>query len=120
MQNQEIFKKPVWKAIFSMGIPSLISVLVMIIYNMADMYFIGFLNDYTQVAAVSLIMPVFSIMTAVSMLLGNGGCTLIAQALGAGEKKRARSYLDSHFIRSDYSRSDYSFFESFVEIPRNQ
>ena len=29
-------------------------------------------------------------------------------------------YLDSHFIRSDYSRSDYSFFESFVEIPRNQ
>ena len=93
MQNQEIFKKPVWKAIFSMGIPSLISVLVMIIYNMADMYFIGFLNDYTQVAAVSLIMPVFSIMTAVSMLLGNGGCTLIAQALGAGEKKRARSYM---------------------------
>ena len=83
MQNQEIFKRPVWKAIFSMGIPSLISVLVMIIYNMADMYFIGFLNDYTQVAAVSLIMPVFSIMTAVSMLLGNGGCTLIAQALGA-------------------------------------
>lgn len=69
MQNQEIFKRPVWKAIFSMGIPSLISVLVMIIYNMADMYFIGFLNDYTQVAAVSLIMPVFSIMTAVSMLL---------------------------------------------------
>ena len=63
MQNQEIFKKPVWEAIFSMGIPSLISVLVMIIYNMADMYFIGFLNDYTQVAAVSLIMPVFSIMT---------------------------------------------------------
>ena len=93
MQNQEIFKKPVWEAIFSMGIPSLISVLVMIIYNMADMYFIGFLNDYTQVAAVSLIMPVFSIMTAVSMLLGNGGCTLIAQALGAGEKKRARSYM---------------------------
>ena len=93
MQNQEIFKRPVWKAIFSMGIPSLISVLVMIIYNMADMYFIGFLNDYTQVAAVSLIMPVFSIMTAVSMLLGNGGCTLIAQALGAGEKKRARSYM---------------------------
>ncbi len=97
----------------------------MIIYNMADMYFIGFLNDYTQVAAVSLIMPVFSIMTAVSMLLEMVAAPLIAQALGAGREETGTQlyelvYLDSHFIRSDYSRSDYSFFESFVEIPRNQ
>lgn len=92
MNNKEIFEKTVWKAIASLGIPSLISIFVMILYNMADMYFISFLHDYTQIAAVSLIMPVFSLMTAFSTMLGNGGCTLIAQALGAGDKAQARSY----------------------------
>lgn len=90
-----------------------------------DMYFIGFLNDYTQVAAVSLIMPVFSIMTAVSMLAWKWW--LHPDCAGTRSRREETGtqlyelvYLDSHFIRSDYSRSDYSFFESFVEIPRNQ
>ena len=69
MQNQEIFKRPVWKAIFSMGIPSLISGSGYDNLQHGGYVFHWLLNDYTQVAAVSLIMPVFSIMTAVSMLL---------------------------------------------------
>lgn len=90
MQNEAVFQKSAWKAIFSLSIPSLISIVVMMLYNMADMYFVGWLGDYTQVAAVSLAMPVYSILMAVSTMIGNGGCTKIAQALGQCDEQRVR------------------------------
>ena len=92
MQNEAVFQKSAWKAIFSLSIPSLISIVVMMLYNMADMYFVGWLGDYTQVAAVSLAMPVYSILMAVSTMIGNGGCTKIAQALGQRDEQKVRCY----------------------------
>lgn len=92
MQNEAIFQKPAWKAIFSLSIPALISIVVMMLYNMADMYFVGWLGDYSQVASVSLAMPVYSILMAVSTMIGNGGCTKIAQALGQHDAEQVRSY----------------------------
>lgn len=62
----------------------------MMLYNMADMYFVGWLDDYAQVAAVSLAGPMFSVLMGVSTMIGNGGCTKIAQALGAGDMERVR------------------------------
>ena len=42
MRNEELFKeKPVWSAILTLAIPSVLSVLVMLLYNMADMFFVG-------------------------------------------------------------------------------
>lgn len=50
MNNEALFRdKPVWKAIFSLAIPSVLTILVMIVYNMADLFFIGMLGDDTQV-----------------------------------------------------------------------
>lgn len=91
MQNETIFQKSVWKAIFSLCVPALISIVVMMLYNMADMYFVGRIGDYSQVASVSLAMPVFSILMAVSTMIGNGGCTKIAQALGQRDEEQVRS-----------------------------
>lgn len=92
MQNEAIFQKSVWKAIFSLSIPALISIVVMMFYNMADMYFVSWLGDYSQVASVSLVMPIFSILMAISTMIGNGGCTRIAQALGQHDEQQVRSY----------------------------
>lgn len=92
MQNEAIFQKSAWKAIFSLTIPALVSIVVMMLYNMADMYFVGWLGDYSQVASVSLAMPVYSILMAVSTMIGNGGCTKIAQALGKHDSEQVRSY----------------------------
>lgn len=92
MQNEAIFQKSAWRAIFSLSIPSLISIAVMMLYNMADMYFVGWIGDYAQVAAVSLAMPVYSILMAISTMIGNGGCTKIAQALGQHNEQQVRSY----------------------------
>ncbi len=92
MDKSSVFEASPWKAIASLSIPSLISILVMMLYNMADMYFVGWLDDVSQVAAVSLAMPVFTSMMAISTMIGNGGCTKIAQSLGMDDKERVRVY----------------------------
>lgn len=92
MENGAVFQKSVWRSIFSLCVPALVSIVVMMLYNMADMYFVGWMDDYAQVAAVSLAGPVFSVLMGISTTIGNGGCTKIAQALGAGDMERVRSY----------------------------
>lgn len=92
MENGALFQKPAWQAIASLTAPSLISILVMMLYNMADMYFVGWLGDVSAVASVSLAGPVFSLLMAISTMLGNGGCTRIAQALGQQDTSRVRQY----------------------------
>ena len=65
MRNEELFKeRPVWNAILTLAIPSVLSILVMLLYNMADMFFVGLLHDHVQVAAVSVVGPIFSLVTA--------------------------------------------------------
>lgn len=92
-KSQELFRdKPVWTAIFSMAIPSCITILVMVFYNMADMFFIGQLGDTAQVAAVSVVGPVFSIVTAAATMLGIGGCSVIAKTSGEGKIEGAKAY----------------------------
>ena len=93
MQYEKLFRRQsVWKSIFSLAIPSLIIILVMILYNMTDMFFVGQLGDYNQVAAVSVVGPLFSVAAAVATMLGSGGCALIAGALGSDDIKRAKTY----------------------------
>ena len=85
LENEKYFKDaPVWKSIFVMAVPSVMIILVMILYNLADMFFIAMLNNTAQVAAVSLVGPLFSVMAAVATMVGNGGCTAIAGAIGGG------------------------------------
>ena len=65
MKNEALFRTgSVWKSIISMAVPSIIIILVMVLYNMADMFFVGCLGDTAQVAAVSVVGPVFSILAA--------------------------------------------------------
>ena len=90
MDRKNVFDAPPWKAIVTLGIPSLISIMVMLLYNMTDMYFISYSGDLNQVAAVSLAGPVFNLMMALSTMIGNGGCTRTAQALGRGDGEALR------------------------------
>lgn len=54
MGNEALFKeRPVWTAILTLAVPSVLSILVMLLYNMADMFFVGLLHDNVQVAAVA-------------------------------------------------------------------
>ena len=93
MKNEALFRTgSVWRAIFTMAVPSVVIIFVMFLYNIADMFFIGCLGDTVQVAAVSVVGPVFSILAAAATMLGAGGCTIIARCLGAGEVGKGRVY----------------------------
>lgn len=92
-KSQELFRdKPVWRAIFSLAVPSCATILIMVFYNMADMFFIGQLGDAVQVAAVSVVGPVFSLVMAAATMIGVGGCSLIAAASGEGNIEKAKVY----------------------------
>ena len=68
--NKYLFEDaPVPKAVATMAIPTMISMLVVVIYNMADTFFIGQTGDPMQVAAVSLATPVFMVFMALGNLL---------------------------------------------------
>ncbi len=90
-QNKELFENaPVSKAVATMAIPTIISMLVVVVYNMADTFFIGQTGDAMQVAAVSLSTPVFLIFMALGNLFGIGGSSAIARSLGEKNERRAK------------------------------
>ena len=51
-------EQSVWRAIFAMAVPALLTIVIMIVYNLADMFFIAQLGDSAKVASVSIISPV--------------------------------------------------------------
>ncbi len=66
-----------------MPVPTIISQVVTMIYNLADTFFIGQLGDPAMVAAVSLVSPWFNLLTALGNLFGLGGSSLISRMMGA-------------------------------------
>lgn len=113
MDKKEIFEKaPVHKAVFSMALPTILSMIVIILYNMADTFFVGQTHNSLYVSAVSLASPVFLIFTAFSSMFGAGGSSVISRALGTGEKEKAKSkksqrscLLCLHPVRDYHERS---------------
>ena len=78
------------KAVAAMAIPSVISSLVTVVYNMADTFFVGQTRDPLQVAAVSLTNPIFILFMAVANMFGMGGSAVASIALGGQDQKRMR------------------------------
>ncbi len=94
MQNKttELFENaPVPKAVISNIIPSIISMIMVLLYNLADTFFIGQTKNAYMVAAVSIATPVFLIFMAVGMLFGIGGTSLISRMLGEGKGEKAKN-----------------------------
>ncbi len=73
---------PIPKAVLKLSVPTVISSLVMIIYNLADTYFVGMLNNPVQNAAVTLAAPVLLAFNAVNNLFGVGSSSMMSRALG--------------------------------------
>lgn len=86
----EIFEKaPVPKAVLTNVIPSIVSMLMVLVYNLADTFFIGQTKNAYMVAAVSVATPAFLFFMAVGMLFGIGGTSFISRMLGEGNQKKA-------------------------------
>lgn len=88
-EKQFLFEKmSIPKAVCYLAIPTIISQLITIIYNWADTYFIGQLNDTYQIAAITVCHPAFMMTTAIANLLGIGGASAISRALGINNTER--------------------------------
>lgn len=79
----DLFEKtPVKKAVFKLAVPTVLSSLVMVIYNLADTYFVGLLNNSIENAAVTLAAPLLLAFNAVNNLFGVGSSSMMSRALG--------------------------------------
>ena len=82
----ELFEKvAVPRAVLQLAIPTVLSSLVMVLYNLADTYFVGMLNDPIQNAAVTLAAPVLLAFNAINNLFGIGSSSMMSRALGRRE-----------------------------------
>lgn len=73
---------PLGKAVATLAVPTVISSLVTVLYNLADTYFVSMLNDSVQNSAVTLAAPVMLAFNAVNNLFGVGSSSLMSRALG--------------------------------------
>jgi multidrug efflux pump len=78
------------RAVISNALPAMAAMLMVLVYNIADTFFIGQTGDALQVSAVSLATPVFLIFMTIGTVFGIGGTSLISRSLGAGKQDYAR------------------------------
>ncbi len=90
-RKQAIFETlPVKQAVLLQAMPGVASQMVTLVYNLADTYFVGLLNDPNQTAAITVAFPSFLMLTAISNLFGVGGASAIARSLGRKDDQGAR------------------------------
>ena len=90
-KETRIFEEyPILRAVLTLAIPTVISQIILVIYNMADTFFIGMTGSDAKLTAVTVCMPAFMFLSAISNLFGVGGSSVIARSLGAGDIKKAK------------------------------
>ena len=89
-KKRELFEKmPVPRALATLAIPTIISQLITMIYNMADTIFIGMTDDPFKIAASSVSFVLVFAMSSIANLFGAGGGSLISRLMGQKKDKEA-------------------------------
>ncbi len=87
----EIFARaPIWQAVLKNTVPAMAAMLMVLIYNLADTFFIGQTDNAFMIAAVSLVTPVFLLFMALGTVFGIGGTSVISRAMGEGRREYAK------------------------------
>lgn len=118
VSGREIFESiPVHKAVAALAVPTIISQIVSIIYNLADTFFIGQLGNPYMVAAATLVYPWFSLLTALGNLFGIGGSSLISRLLGAKRQDEIKYVSSFCFYGGIVVTCVFSVFSFFLRMP---
>ena len=90
-KNHELFTTmPVGKAVAKLAIPTVVSQIIVILYSLADTFFVGQIGDPNQIAALSITFPIYTLLTAVANLFGIGANSVIARSLGQNDESTAK------------------------------
>lgn len=87
MNQDQVEEMSVSKAVFSNAIPAMLAMVMVLVYNMADLFFIGQTGDDLQVAAISMATPMFLLFMSLGNVFGIGGASLISRNLGSGNEE---------------------------------
>ena len=120
--NRELFEKtPVPRALAALAVPSIISQLITMVYNIADTIFIGMANDPSKTAAASLSFVLVFAMNCFGNLFGVGGGSLISRLLGEKKDSDAAqvasfSFWGSILLSAIYSLLVLAFIEPLMRL----
>lgn len=89
------------RSYFHLTIPNVLSMVITLVYNLADTYFIAAVGNTDLVAGVSLCAPVLTIQMAFGNVFAQGGCSLVSRLLGAGKKEDIR-HISAYCIYTGY------------------
>lgn len=90
MENELFTGTSVQKAYLKLSMPLVFSLVVTLVYNLADTYFVAQTGNTDLVAGVSLGAPVFTLLMAVGNIFAQGGSSLISRYLGGGDARQVR------------------------------
>ncbi len=118
INSREIFETwPIPKALTELALPMIFGQLIILVYNLADTFFIGRTNNPLMVAGVSLLLPVFNISITFANLFGIGGGTLISRLMGAKRDDEAKSVSSFCFWMAVLSGGIFSLTMYFFMTP---
>ncbi|MDD3334768.1 MAG: MATE family efflux transporter [Eubacteriales bacterium] len=86
------------RLIFSLSVPTIISMLITAFYNMADTYFVGLIGSASATGAIGVVFPLMSIMQAVAFMFGHGSGNHMSRSLGAGDTEDAEKMAATGFF----------------------
>ena len=105
-KERELFEKTrVTAAVFRLAFPTVIGQIILVIYNMADTFFVGMTGNDAMLTAVTVCMPAFMFLSAVSNLFGIGGASVIVRALGAKETDAVNDPENKHRLPEGFRAS---------------
>ena len=112
---------PVLEAIFKLAVPTVVGQIILVLYNMADTFFIGLTGSDAMITAATVCMPAFMFLQAISNLFGVGGASVISRALGARDLQRAKDTASFAFwgcaaLTLVYSLGAWLFAGPFVDL----
>ena len=71
------------------SIPTIIGILVMVIYNLTDTFFVGILNNKSMTAAIGIVFSFMSFIQAIGFWFGYGSGNIMSKKIGENEEKEA-------------------------------
>lgn len=102
-EKNVLFEEMPVRAARRLMIPTILSSLVMVIYSMADTYFVGLLNDPIENSAVTLAAPMLLAFNAVNNLFGIGSSSMMSRALGEQNFDKVRKSSAFGFTARSFS-----------------
>jgi len=98
VQFEKMTKTPISKLVIGLGIPTMLSMMVTSLYNLADTYFVSLLGDDAVTAAVSNLLALMSIIQAIGFTFGMGSGSIVSRLLGKRDREGADKVASSSFF----------------------